>query len=76
MAGKNKSIAGRMMKTAARKGWIRFMDRGGSKVVAGFADTSSDAPDAHYAPKRNLYAQMQQQELDGAESQGDGEDSA
>ena len=57
-----KSIAGRMLKTAARRTWTRFMDKVGSKFVAGIADTSSDAPDAHYQPKRNLYAQMQQQE--------------
>jgi len=53
------SIAGRMVRTAARRAWTRFMDRVGGKLVAGFADTSSDAPDARYKPKRNLYAKMQ-----------------
>jgi hypothetical protein len=57
-----KSIAGKMVKTAARRTWTRFMDKVGGKFVAGIADTSSDAPDAHYQPKRNLYAQMQEQE--------------
>ena len=56
MAGR--SIAGRMVKVAARRAWTRIMDRVGGKVVAGMADTSSDAPDASYPPKRNLYAQM------------------
>jgi hypothetical protein len=57
MAGR--SIAGRMVKVAARRAWTRIMDRVGGKVVAGMADTSSDAPDARYPPKRNLYAKMQ-----------------
>ena len=57
MAGR--SIAGRIVKVAARRAWTRFMDRVGGKVVAGMADTSSDAPDARYPPKRNLYAKMQ-----------------
>lgn len=57
MAGR--SIAGRMVKVAARRVWTRLLDRVGGKMVAGMADTSSDAPDASYPPKRNLYAQMQ-----------------
>jgi hypothetical protein len=66
-----KSIASKMVKTAARRTWTRFMDRVGSKVVAGMADTSSDAPDAHYKPKRNLYAQMQKQEAAAKAAEGE-----
>jgi hypothetical protein len=47
------------------------MDRVGGKFVAGFADTSSDAPDAHYEPKRNLYAQMQAEEAAAKTAEGD-----
>jgi hypothetical protein len=78
MAGR--SIAGRMVKTAARRAWTRFMDRVGGKLVSGIADTSSDAPDARYEPKRNLYAQMQAEQErsdstatdEDADSNGDG----
>ena len=61
MARRSNSIGGRMVRTAARRVWTRFMDKVGSKFVAGIADTSSDAPDAQYRPKRNLYAQMQEE---------------
>jgi len=71
MARKSGSIAGRMLKTAARRAWMRFMDQVGSKFVAGIADTSSDAPDAHFKPKRNLYAEMQQQEADADGGNGE-----
>lgn len=50
------------MKTAARGLYTRLMDKVGGKVVAGFADTSSDAPDAYYEPKRDVYAQMVEEE--------------
>ncbi len=69
MAGRR--IAERMVKMAARRTWTRFMDRVGGKFISGFADTSSDAPDAHYKPKRNLYAQMQAQEAQAGASVGD-----
>jgi len=65
-----------MVKTAARKGWTRFMDKVGSKFVAGIADTSSDAPDAHYAPKRDLYAQMQTEAADEGAAGGQIEDAS
>jgi hypothetical protein len=34
------------------------MDKVGSRVVAMTTDTSSDAPDAFYEPKRSLYEGM------------------
>ena len=33
----------------------RFMDRIGSKIVSGMADTSSDAPNSFHEPKRQVY---------------------
>jgi len=51
-------IAKRLLKGAARGVYTRFMDRVGGKVIAGFADTSSDAPDAYYEPKRDVYKKM------------------
>jgi hypothetical protein len=38
------------------------MDRVGSKLVSGIADTSSDAPDARYKPKRDLYSKIAAEE--------------
>lgn len=52
------SLAGRMAKGMAKKAVTRLMDRVGGKVVSGMADTSSDAPDSRFKPKRDLYSQM------------------
>ena len=52
------SLAGRMAKGMAKKAVTRFMDRVGGKVVSGMTDTSSDAPDARFKPKRDLYSKM------------------
>jgi hypothetical protein len=49
-----RGIAGKM----ARRALTRLMDRVGGKLVTGLADTSSDAPDARYKPKRDLYSKM------------------
>ncbi len=76
MARRNQSIVGRMLKTAARRVWTQIMDRVGGKFVAGFADTSSDAPDARYQPKRNLYAQMQAESPAGHKESTGNEESA
>jgi len=46
----------------ARRAVTRLMDRVGSKLVSGIADTSSDAPDARYKPKRDLYSKMAAEE--------------
>jgi hypothetical protein len=43
---------------ALRKGMTKIMDRFGSKLVSGMADTSSDAPNAFHKPKRDLYSTM------------------
>ena len=50
----NRSIAGRL----AKKAVTRLMDRVGGKLVSGMADTSSDAPDSRFKPKRDLYAKI------------------
>ena len=54
------------------------MDKVGSKVVSGIADTSADAPSARFEPKRDLYRQMKEGEAGpGAPSEGPStEDSA
>jgi hypothetical protein len=51
-------IARRLLKSVARGAYTRFMDKVGSRFVAGIADTSADAPDAYYTPKRDAYAKM------------------
>ena len=51
-------IGTRFFKNAVRGVYTRFMDKVGGRFVAGIADTSADAPDAYYTPKRDRYAQM------------------
>ena len=55
-------IARNLLKTTAKRLSTRLMDRVGSRVVAMTTDTSSDAPDAFYQPKRSLYEEMVAQE--------------
>jgi hypothetical protein len=50
----------------AKKAMTRFMDKVGSKVVSGMADTSADAPSARFEPKRDLYRQMKEGETSAA----------
>ena len=63
------SIARKLLRGTAKGLYTRLMDKVGSRVVAVATDTSSDAPDAFYAPKRNLYAQMVSEEQDGEEDE-------
>lgn len=56
--GASMGITRNLLKTAAKKVTTRLMDRVGGRVVAMATDTSSDAPDAFYAPKRSLYEDM------------------
>ena len=58
------SLASKVIKNAARRGWTRVVSRFGARFVSGMADTSADAPDAHFEPKRNLYERMQRGEVD------------
>ncbi|HJN74309.1 MAG TPA: hypothetical protein QGF58_10290 [Myxococcota bacterium] len=51
-------IGRKLLKNAMKGVYTRLMDKVGGKVVAGMADTSSDAPDAYYAPKRDKYREM------------------
>ena len=44
-----------LTKKMLKKSVIRFLDRIGSKVVSGMADTSSDAPNSFHKPKRQVY---------------------
>ena len=64
----NRFIAG-MAKGVAKKTITRLMDRVGGKLVSGMADTSSDAPDSRFKPKRDLYAKIvaDEQESEGSE---------
>jgi len=52
----------RFASRAMRKSMTKIMDRFGSKLVSGMADTSSDAPNAFHKPKRDLYSSMINQE--------------
>jgi len=54
----NSSGAGRSI---GQRVWTRLMDKVGSRVVSGIADTSSDAPNAFHKPKRDLYRQMEEE---------------
>jgi hypothetical protein len=58
MAMAKGSFAGRMARSVAKKAVTRLMDRVGGKLVQRIADTSSDAPDSRFKPKRDLYSTM------------------
>ena len=55
-------IKRRMLRAAVQSAYTKAMDKVGSRVVAGMTDTSSDAPNAYYTPKRNLYESMVEEE--------------
>lgn len=55
-------IARNLLRNVVKGAYTRLMDRVGGKLVAGMADTSSDAPSAFYQPKRDVYSQMVEQE--------------
>ncbi|MAY82342.1 MAG: hypothetical protein CL930_16370 [Deltaproteobacteria bacterium] len=67
----NRSLAGRMAAGFAKKAWVRVMDRVGGKLVSGMADTSSDAPDSRFVPKRDLYSKMVSKENADAGSESE-----
>jgi len=55
-------ITRRLLKAVVQSAYTKTMDKVGSKIVAGMTDTSSDAPNAYYTPKRNLYESMVDEE--------------
>ena len=67
----NRFIAGRMAKGVAKKAMTRLMDRVGGKLVSGMADTSSDAPDSRFKPKRDLYAKIVADEKESKDSEAE-----
>ena len=64
-------LARKTIRTLFKRFSTKFMDRIGSKIVSGMADTSSDAPNAFHKPKRNAYAQMKAKESSGATDRGE-----
>ena len=56
------TIARNLARTAARRVYHRLMDRVGGRLVAGMADTSADAPNAFYEPKRDMYKEIVEEE--------------
>ncbi len=54
--------------------WTRLMDKVGSRVVEGIADTSSDAPNAFHKPKRDLYRKMEEEKAAKRQGSGGGHD--
>ncbi len=61
----NRGLAAKL----ARKAMTRLMDRVGGKLVSGLADTSSDAPDSRFKPKRDLYSKMTENEDESEETE-------
>lgn len=57
-------IAAKALKKATKKTRTWLMDRVGSRLVAGMADTSADAPNAFHKPKRDLYNKMKEEQTD------------
>src|SRR5690606_33558804 len=58
--GRPMGIARTLLGKAGRGLWLRVMNRAG-RLVGRVVDTSADAPDYNYKPKRDLYEKMQQE---------------
>ena len=54
-------ILRKIIKTTLKRVSTQFMDKVGSKIISGMADTSSDAPSASYKPKRDVYEQYKKE---------------
>lgn len=52
---------GNLLGRVAKKAVTRVLDKVGSKVVSGMADTSADAPASRFEPKRDVYRKMQEE---------------
>ena len=65
-----------LLKNAVKSVTTKLMDQVGGKLVANITDTSSDAPDAYYTPKRNKFAEMVAEEAskDSSENTDNGEE--
>ena len=55
-------LAKKLLKGAVKGVYTRLMDKVGGQLVAGMTDTSSDAPEAYYVPKRDVYREMVERE--------------
>ncbi len=66
--------SGGIVKSIGQKVWTRLMDKVGSRVVEGIADTSSDAPNAFHKPKRDLYRQMEEEKAAKKQARQGGHD--
>lgn len=51
------SFLGTVARRASKRLMTRLLDRAG-KLVGRVVDTSADAPDSRFVPKRDLYAKM------------------
>ena len=58
----------KITKKLLRQSFTRFLDRVGSKVVSGMADTSSDAPNSFHKPKRQVYKDYVKEQTEPSES--------
>lgn len=52
------ALGSKLLRQLGRRATDKFMDRVGSRLVSGMADTSSDAPNAFHKPKRDVYRHM------------------
>lgn len=59
-------IGRKLVKGMARKAGNTLLDKVGRRLVHTLGDTSSDAPDAAFEPKRNMYEQMRRGEVDAS----------
>ena len=64
IVGLKMSIVSKIFKKVMKRTWTKAMDRLGGRLVSRMADTSSDAPNAFHKPKRDLYDQIRQQEIE------------
>ncbi len=60
-------LASQILRSTVKRSWNRMIGKLGERFVSGLADTSADAPDAFYEPKRDLYREMvHEREVSGA----------
>ena len=62
MAASKRALARRLLRRASKNASEKVMSVIGGRLVSGMADTSSDAPSGGFEPKRNRYAEMQEEQ--------------
>ncbi len=62
------SMIGTVVRRAGQRWWVRVLNRAG-KWVGQVVDTSADAPESRFKPKRDLYSKMSTAEVQAADEE-------